>query len=59
MARRKSAIEQALEYSQKSITYLFEDTSDRCYRDVTEVLDRCQWRRIPGKRRPKLVDKKK
>lgn len=57
--RRKTAIEQALDYSSKSTTFVFEDTGDRCYRDFVEVFDKCGWQRIPARKKSKLVEKKK
>lgn len=57
--KRKSAIEQALDYSAKTTTFVFEDTYDRCYRDIIEVLELCGWKKSLPKKRSKLVEKKK
>jgi hypothetical protein len=58
-SRRKSAIEHALEYSQKTTNYIFEDTNERCYRDFHELFELSGWKKIPFKRKPKLAEKKK
>lgn len=57
--RRKTAIEQALDYSSKPTNFVFEDTSEKCYRDVVEVFDKCSWQRVPPRKKSKLIEKKK
>jgi hypothetical protein len=58
MSHRKSAIEQALEFSSKQPTFSCEDTSDRCYRDVIEAIEGFGWKRIPHKKKTKVEMKR-
>ncbi len=55
---RKSAIEQALEYSSKQSLFMFEDTNDKCYRDFIEVYEKIGWRKLPYRKKTKVEKKK-
>ena len=64
MQRKRSSIELALDYSSKvefgvPELYIFEDTYDKCYRDVTEIFDFAQWKKQLFRRKSKLSEKKK
>lgn len=55
---RKAAIEEAIAFGNKSITFSLEDTVDRCYRDVVDVLQAHSWKRVPYRKRSKVEKRK-
>ena len=57
---RKSVLEKALEHSNKyNPTFIFEDTGDRSYRDIIEVLEGNGWKRIPYRKKSKITEKRR
>jgi hypothetical protein len=55
---RKSILEQALEFTNKKPIFCYEDTNDRCYRDIIEAIENIGWKRTSYKKRSKLDRKK-
>ncbi len=55
---RKSAIEQALDFSTKQSTFSYEDTADRCYRDIIDAIEGFGWKRVPHKKKTKVEKKR-
>jgi hypothetical protein len=57
---RKSSIQQALDYSTKlTPSFIFEDTQDKSYRNIVEVFEVNNWKKIPYRKRNKIVEKKR
>lgn len=56
---RRTSLQQAIDYSsQATPAYIFEDTTDRSYRDIVEIFDINGWRKVPYRKRSKVEKKR-
>lgn len=55
---KKAALEEALAFGSRQVTFSFEDTHEKCYRDVIEALQDKGWKRIPYRKRSKVEKKR-
>ncbi len=57
---RRSSLQQAIDFSsQATPTYIFEDTTDRSYRDIVELFEESGWRKVPHRKRSKDEQKRR
>ena len=57
--KRQSSLLKALDFSQKlSPSFVFEDTSDRSYRNISDTFESTEWERVPTKRGVDPEDKR-
>lgn len=56
---RRTSLQQAIDYSsQATPAYIFEDTTDRSYRDIVEIFELNGWRKVPYRKRTKVEKKR-